>query len=50
MNENTPGQEPESAAPAPAPESAPESSTMPKPSEPAGPPYVAGAYFSVSRR
>ena len=40
MNENTPGQEPEDAAPAPSAESAPESVTAPKPSEPAGPPYV----------
>jgi len=48
MNENTPGQEPESAAPTPAPESTPkssqesasESATTTKAAEPAGPPYV----------
>ena len=52
MNENTPGQEPESAAPSPAPESTPkssqesvsesasESATTTKVAEPAGPPYV----------
>lgn len=48
MNENTPGQEPESAAPSPAPESTPkssqesasESATTTKVAETAGPPYV----------
>ena len=48
MNENTPGQEPESAAPSPVPESTPkssqesasESATTTKVAETAGPPYV----------
>jgi len=40
MNDNTPGQESESAAPSPAPTSGQESSAKTKPSEQAGPPYV----------